>query len=109
MDNPGNLYGKVSPDNFPNENDYRNPIIAVAMKTLGYVNQFGRGIEAVQEELTERQKIILKYIEQNNTISAKEISALLQIVDRTVERDIQKLRKMGILERIGGDKRYYSN
>jgi ATP-dependent DNA helicase RecG len=51
MDNPGNLYGKVSPENFPNETDYRNPVIAVAMKTLGYVNQFGRGIEMVQEEL----------------------------------------------------------
>ncbi|MDD4589885.1 MAG: ATP-binding protein [Parabacteroides sp.] len=51
MDNPGNLYGKVSPENFPNETDYRNPVIAVAMKTLGYVNQFGRGIETVQEEL----------------------------------------------------------
>ena len=55
MDNPGNLYGKVSPDNFPNENDYRNPVIAVAMKTLGYVNQFGRGIETVQEELIENK------------------------------------------------------
>jgi ATP-dependent DNA helicase RecG len=51
MDNPGNLYGKVRPDNFPNETDYRNPVIAVAMKTLGYVNQFGRGVETVQEEL----------------------------------------------------------
>ena len=51
MDNPGNLYGKVSPENFPNETDYRNPVIANAMKTLGYVNQFGRGIEMVQEEL----------------------------------------------------------
>jgi ATP-dependent DNA helicase RecG len=55
MDNPGNLYGKVRPDNFPNENDYRNPVIAVAMKTLGYVNQFGRGIETVQEELEENK------------------------------------------------------
>ena len=51
MDNPGNLYGKASPENFPNETDYRNPVIAVAMKTLGYVNQFGRGVEMVQEEL----------------------------------------------------------
>ena len=51
MDNPGNLYGKVRPDNFPNENDYRNPIIADAMKIFGYVNSFGRGINMVQEEL----------------------------------------------------------
>ncbi len=41
----------MRPDNFPKETDYRNPVIAVAMKTLGYVNQFGRGIETVQEEL----------------------------------------------------------
>jgi len=170
MDNPGNLYGKVHPENFPNENDYRNPVIAIAMKTLGYVNQFGRGIEMVQEELeanknglamfkfddittfkvivmnsdaeaiettenhsddvgdktwagrrnvgemseknvgeelTERQKIILKYIEKNNVISAKEISTLLQVTDRTVEREIQKLKKTGILKRVGGDKGGY--
>ncbi|MDR1370615.1 MAG: putative DNA binding domain-containing protein [Dysgonamonadaceae bacterium] len=52
MDNPGNLYGKVSPDNFPNENDYRNPVIADAMKVFGFVNRFSRGINMVQEELT---------------------------------------------------------
>jgi ATP-dependent DNA helicase RecG len=51
MDNPGNLYGKVHADNFPDENDYRNPVIADAMKIFGYVNRFGRGISMVQEEL----------------------------------------------------------
>ena len=38
-------------DNFPDENDYRNPIIADAMRTLGYVNRFGRGIGRVKAEL----------------------------------------------------------
>jgi ATP-dependent DNA helicase RecG len=51
MDNPGNLYGKVNPDNFPYENDYRNPVIAGAMKAFGYVNRFGKGINMVQEKL----------------------------------------------------------
>jgi ATP-dependent DNA helicase RecG len=55
MDNPGNLYGRVSPDNFPNENDYRNPVIADAMKAFGYVNRFSRGINMVQEELVENK------------------------------------------------------
>ena len=55
LDNPGNLYGKVHPDNFPNENDYRNPVIADAMKALGYVNKFSRGINMVQEELDENK------------------------------------------------------
>lgn len=46
------LYGKVLPENFPNENDYRNPIIAEAMKILGYVNRFSRGVNMVQEALS---------------------------------------------------------
>ena len=55
MENPGNLYGKVQPENFPNVTDYRNPIIADAMKVFGYVNSFGRGISMVQEELEENK------------------------------------------------------
>jgi hypothetical protein len=31
--------------------DYRNPIIAEAMKVLGYVNCYNRGINMVQDEL----------------------------------------------------------
>ena len=51
--NPGGLYSKVSPDNFPNVSDYRNPFIAEAMKVLGYVNRFSRGVYRVQKELEE--------------------------------------------------------
>ena len=49
--NSGGLYGRVNRENFPDENDYRNPIIADAMRTLGYVNRFGRGIGRVRTEL----------------------------------------------------------
>ena len=49
--NSGGLYGRVNRENFPDENDYRNPIIADAMRTLGYVNRFGRGIGRVWTEL----------------------------------------------------------
>ncbi len=51
IQNGGGLYGKVSPENFPNVSDYRNPFIAEAMKVLGYVNRFSRGIYRVQKEL----------------------------------------------------------
>ena len=51
LGNAGGLYGKARPENFPNENDYRNPVIAEAMKILGYVNRFNRGIERVKEQL----------------------------------------------------------
>lgn len=53
IQNPGGLYGKVSPANFPNVSDYRNPFIAEAMKVLGYVNRFSRGVYRVQKELVE--------------------------------------------------------
>ncbi|MDH6534574.1 transcriptional regulator [Parabacteroides sp. 52] len=53
VQNPGGLYGKVSEENFPNVSDYRNPFIAKAMKILGYVNRFSRGIYRVQKELVE--------------------------------------------------------
>lgn len=48
---PGGLYGAVSPDNFPGRTDYRNPLIAEAMRTLGYVNRFGVGVLRAQEAL----------------------------------------------------------
>lgn len=49
--NSGGLYGDARPDNFPNVSDYRNPVIAEVMKTLGYVNRFNIGIRKAQEEL----------------------------------------------------------
>ncbi len=51
IQNPGGLYGAVTAETFPNQNDYRNPKIAEAMRTLGYVNTFGRGIARAQRFL----------------------------------------------------------
>lgn len=53
IQNAGGLYGKARPENFPDVNDYRNPILAEAMKVLGYVNRYNRGIIKVQKELKE--------------------------------------------------------
>lgn len=53
INNPGGLYGDVSPANFPRQTDYRNPIVAEALKVLGYVNRFGRGVLNAQEALRE--------------------------------------------------------
>lgn len=51
--NAGGLYGKARPENFPDVNDYRNPIVAEAMKVLGYVNKYNRGINRVKKLLAE--------------------------------------------------------
>lgn len=51
IQSPGGLYGEASADNFPNQTSYRNPVIAEAMKTLGFVNRFGRGVARCQAAL----------------------------------------------------------
>lgn len=51
--NAGGLYGEARPENFPTVNDYRNPIIAEAMRGLKYVNMFNRGIQRVKNMLKE--------------------------------------------------------
>lgn len=51
--NAGGLYGEARPENFPTVNDYRNPIVAEAMRGLKYVNMFNRGIQRVKTMLQE--------------------------------------------------------
>lgn len=51
IQNPGPLYGSARPDNFPSQTSYRNPVLAEAMKTLGAVNRFGRGVIRAQSAL----------------------------------------------------------
>jgi ATP-dependent DNA helicase RecG len=51
IQSPGGLYGEVRPDNFPHRNDYRNPTVAEAMKVLGFVDKYGRGVLRAQAEL----------------------------------------------------------
>ena len=51
IQNPGGLYGDLTPEQFPDGTAYRNPILAEAAKVLGFVNRFGRGIHVVRREL----------------------------------------------------------
>ncbi len=50
---PGGLYGEATRENFPTRNSYRNPVIAEAMKSLGYVNRFGYGVQRAQALLAQ--------------------------------------------------------
>ena len=51
--NPGGLFGEATPQNFPNASDYRNVVLAEAMKILGYVNRFNYGVTRAKNELIE--------------------------------------------------------
>lgn len=51
MMNHGGLYGRANEQNFPKVNDYRNIVVAEAMKVLGFVNRHSRGVLRVQKDL----------------------------------------------------------
>jgi len=48
--NNGGLFGNAKND-FPLNNDYRNPVLASAAKVLGFVNRFGVGIQRAKRAL----------------------------------------------------------
>lgn len=52
ISNPGGLFGQVNQGNFGRgATDYRNPLVAEAMRNLGYVQRFGMGIPLALKEL----------------------------------------------------------
>jgi len=53
IQSPGGLYGEATPENFPTRNSYRNPVIAEGMKSLGFVNRFGYGVQRAQTLLAQ--------------------------------------------------------
>ncbi|MCF8156609.1 MAG: putative DNA binding domain-containing protein [Rhodoferax sp.] len=53
IQSPGGLYGEATLANFPTRNSYRNPVIAEALKSLGFVNRFGYGVQRAQALLME--------------------------------------------------------
>jgi ATP-dependent DNA helicase RecG len=63
---PGGPYGVVTKDSFDQRNDYRNPALAAAMKNLGYVNRFGRGIPLVRGSLEQNGNPPAEFLVEDN-------------------------------------------
>ncbi len=51
ISNPGGLFGQVTPENYDRTTDYRNPEVAASLKTLGYVQRFGMGIQLARKAM----------------------------------------------------------
>jgi ATP-dependent DNA helicase RecG len=51
IQNPGGLYPEARPDNFPRVAAYRNPVVAEAMRALGYVYRYGTGVDRCRRAL----------------------------------------------------------
>ena len=52
-------------------------------------------------KLTNRQKLILSYITKSLTITAKQMAVMTDIPQRTIERELSTLQKLGIIRREG--------
>jgi len=67
ISNAGGLYGKARPENFPDENDYRNPALAEAAKNLGYANGFNVGVKAALAALNKNDNPEPEFIKDQPT------------------------------------------
>lgn len=86
--NAGGLYGEARPENFPMVNDYRNPIVAEAMKEMKYVNMFNQGVKRVQDMLRQNNKEAKFDVSKLTAFSVDVFSN----EDKTVQTTTQTLR-----------------
>lgn len=86
--NAGGLYGEARPENFPSVNDYRNPLVAEAMRVMKYVNKFNRGVTRVQEMLKDNGNSPAEF--DVNTITAFRVN-----IHATNESDLSKGTSQG--------------
>ncbi|MFP4190500.1 MAG: ATP-binding protein [Candidatus Hydrogenedentota bacterium] len=75
IQNPGGPFGQVTRENFgqPGMIDYRNPHLAEALKTLGYVQRFGLGIQIAREEMSKNGNPDIEF-----TIETSHVLAILR-------------------------------
>ncbi|WP_354666410.1 Fic family protein, partial [Bacteroides acidifaciens] len=84
--------------NFPSVNDYRNPLVAEAMKVGKYVNKFNRGVTRVQEMLKDNGNPSAEF--DVNTITAFRVK-----VSATTEADLSAGHKSGTSQGTSQDSR----
>lgn len=72
IQNPGGPFGQVTRNNFgqPGITDYRNPHVAEAMKSLGYVQRFGIGIQTARQQLEKNGNPPLEFVAEDAHVLA---------------------------------------
>jgi ATP-dependent DNA helicase RecG len=63
--------------------------------------------EPANEPVNDRQKEIISLIHQNHSISINELSKICKVGRETIKRDLNKLKQMNLIQRIGSDKGGY--
>ena len=63
--------------------------------------------EPVNEPVNERQKKITSLISQDKTISINDLSNTCKVGRETIKRDLNKLKDLNFIKRVGSDKTGY--
>ena len=66
-------------------------------------NVGGHDGDMSETKLIERQQKILNLIKESPTITGKQMSEILSVSQRTIERNLSALQKFGVLKREGKD------
>jgi ATP-dependent DNA helicase RecG len=61
----------------------------------------------VENKLSKNEYLIFRKIKNNSNITAKELSALIGINIRNIQKNIEKLKAKKMIKRIGSDKGGY--
>ena len=67
---PGGPYGDVTPENFgtPGITDYRNPNLCDVLKTFGFVQAFGRGIDIAKRAMNKNGNPAIQFEVNQSTV-----------------------------------------
>lgn len=85
-----------------NERDY--VLVTLGFSDVVVENVVEDVVENVVEKLSSRQLEILNMIKGNPLLSAVQISSLMNINVRTVQRDLKRLKDLGFISREGADR-----
>ena len=85
--------------------NYKRENVGIKRENVGINEEINVGINDSEKANTElRQNSILKIIKDNGDISAIEISKILNVTARTIERDLKELKEENKIEYVGSRK-----
>ena len=81
--------------------------VTVFANTKKDLNSTNAVNEPVNEPVNERQKNIMILISKNKTISINDLSNTCKVGRETIKRDLNKLKDLNFIKRVGSDKAGY--
>ena len=76
-------------------------------RILEAIDKVGNEVGKKVGNLTENQQSIIQSMKANPKVSAAKLSKIVGISKRKVEENVAKLKKMGLVERVGGTRGYW--